>query len=199
MTTFHRPLPAALLPLAEDYTVLETALDGLAESHEPAARAELAEELVRRAALIEDTLAQVVHPFLERHGEEPLLDRLAPAARAAGEAMVPVHKVMRHTVPMDAHAEDPAGVEMSIERAANCVGAILEIEEGELFPVLNGLAEDDGNALADEVALARRHALEHPLPPSNPIHRLLTRIEERLEHHQDTSHQYRPNREDLEG
>ena len=192
-------VPAALEPIADNYRRIAMILDVLATESELAARADLAEELVRTCATSEDAKEQALYPILVALGKTAMTERMRQSARHLGEAMVPIFQAVRHSVPLDVHTPDPSGFERNLERFVALLKTHLDLERDELFPKLSGLADQEVQRVAHALDAAHRHALEHPLPPHNPVARWLTRIEEHVDHLADTSEQYRPGRRRLAG
>jgi hypothetical protein len=193
-----RHSPSILQPVEEDIDRLDRVLTLLETEHDPTSRADLAEELVHEAALLEDANDRAVYPSLVEAGFEAIADELRRSGESLRGAMDPVFLALHHSVPMDAHFNDD-NLDQEIERLREATRSHLVREIDDLSLVQAEVGRDAADRLRRRLGAARRHAVDRPRPSQNPLRRAMTRLSSRIERRfPDTASQYRPGREKLE-
>jgi hypothetical protein len=194
-------LPTLLAPLDEDRRQLVAVLDLLAVASEPETRADLAGELVRLSARYEDAKERALYPALRgQPGTEAPIARAEVDRAAVRAAMVEIRNRTRHVKPINAHADDPEGFEVSLEALIGAIHSHLDHEDRELLPLVDALGPADQRELARNLERAVANATTHPNPPHNPIGRAMATIGEKIDRAvNDTSTTWHPGVEQLAG
>jgi hypothetical protein len=176
-------IPEALNALGEDLIASDDLVDRLQCEPDATVRAGLSIELVRRTALVEDTMERAVYGVVEERSPE-----LAAACRRRAihlrEQMMPIDDRTRNVAPIDVHTSDPEGFERALVDFEATLEDVRSWESRTLYPLLGDLGPSETAELARRVATARRHASEHP-KPSGRVGRLLHKVQAKLEHFPD--------------
>ncbi len=190
-------VPSLLEPISEDLARLRRLLALLEVERDEPTRADLAQELVHEAAILEDTNDRAVYPFLEEVGCEDVATDLRKAGESLRSAMEPVFSALHHSVPMDAHFNDE-NLNQEIDRVCSRAREHLDREVEELARVQSQIDRHESEHIRGRLRSARRHAVDRPRPSVNPIRREITRFTSVLDRHfPDTGKQHRPGREKL--
>jgi hypothetical protein len=187
-------LPTLLATLGEDRRRLGAVLDLLADTPEPEARADLADELVRVCARYEDAKERAVYPALRgQTGHTAAIARAEDDQRAVRRAMVEIRNRTRHVKPINAHADDPQGFEESLDTLIDAVHRQVDQEDQELLPLVSRLDPAEQQELSHHLERAVAKASTHSDPPHNPLARAVANLGERIDRtFNDTSTAWHP-------
>lgn len=173
---------AALAPLEGDRLQIDAVLGRLGMVQDAETRADLAGELVRLVARVEDAKERAVYPALRNGlGETPELTSAERDQVAVREAMAAIDGRTRHVKPINAHMSDPEGFEESLNSLVDAVVRHANQEDGDLLPLIGRLDASHLDALHHDLERAVAHASSHPKPPHNPIGRAMVNLGDKID------------------
>ena len=180
----RRPLRVPLQPLAELHQVVITMLEEFDQADDGVVRADLSSAIIQHLARYQNAKDDGLYPVLREAFEmAPEIEEASSHSEQLREAMCEIQRRTRHVKPMSAHADDPEGMECSID---NLVAAA----RASLVDRLPGFAR---RQLFGRLERAVERANTRPDPPHNPVSRVVSEISERLEHNlSDQSTPYHP-------
>ncbi len=172
-------LPVPMRGLAADRVLLVQCLDALDEPRPAVERADLARSTALLAARYENVLADAVYPqVVDSLGRRRQVEQAELRLGGARQAISVIRADMRGVKPVNAHASDPNGFDEHIDVMTRSVGALLQFEADEIFPVVERMDATDADRLRQSVEGACAHQTSLPDPPDNALLRKLAEIKE---------------------
>lgn len=189
-----RTLPYPFESLTDEWAVSVEMLNELERSNDGVVRADLASEVIQHLARYENAKSDAVYPVLrESLGNVGELEEAARYEQGLRMAMTEIRDRTRHVKPMNAHADDPEGLEHAIDGLVAAARAELGHDEEAIFPLAGAVPERARQRLAERLPAAMERASSQPSPSQNPIGRIVAEISERLERRlSDQSTPYHP-------
>jgi hypothetical protein len=186
-----------LTPLRDDVERLDRILALLGAESDHTARADLAEELMRECALLEDTKERALYPFLESAGFAEPTARLRASTEMLRSSMEPVYEAVHQTLPMYVHLqEEPGAFEHHVTELCVAIRTHRDHESPRIRVDRAAALKRARQHLDQRLRSERRRALQRPHPGHNSVTRLLERVLDGIERRlPDAGAQYRPARD----